>query len=205
MLKKLAMLLFCLVLSATAVAQGVDTRAPDTLIHEVSNQVLATLRANPAVKGSEVNRINALIDELIAPHSDFGRTTAISLGRHWNTASAAQKRDLEREFRSLLVLVYAGGLRGFGDQTVQFRPFRPGPDDDLAVVRTYVINRGQPIQVDYRLYKSANGWKIFDVNVAGLWLTEAYRSQFAPILNDGGVANLIKVLREKNASLAKAG
>ena len=192
-----------LVAPTLSMEQTIDARAPDVLIQDISKQVLATLRANPSIKSADPARVNALIDELISPHTDFARTTQATLGRYWAQATPDQRRDLEREFRNLLVLVYAGGLRNFGNQTMQFRAFRGDLNDDQVVVRTYVVNKGEPIQVDYRLYKSATGWKIFDVNVAGLWLTEAYRSQFAPLLDRGGVTGLLKDLREKNASLAR--
>lgn len=184
-------------------AQAVDARAPDVLIREVSQQALTALRNNPSVKAGDIARINKLIDDLITPVADFGRTTQVTVGRYWREATPEQKQQLERQFRDLLILIYAGGLRNFGDQQIQFRPYRPGPDTDDAVVRSFVINKGQPVQVDYRLYKGSAGWKIYDVNVAGLWLTEAYRNQFKPILDQGGVAGLLKALTEKNAALEK--
>jgi phospholipid transport system substrate-binding protein len=208
-LKKLhAVVLGFFMLGAVWAAQAaqpvVDTRPPDVLIREVSSQALAALRANPSVKSGDIARINQLIDEQLAPYVDFSRTTQITVGRHWASASAQQREQLARELRTLLVLVYAGGLRNFGDQRVEYRPFQAAPDETDVVVRTFVINKGQPVQVDYRLHKTPAGWKIYDVNVLGLWLTEAYRNQFAPILNEGGVPNLLKALETKNATLYKS-
>lgn len=185
--------------STAASAPAVDPRAPDVLVREVSQQALAALRNNPAAKSGDPGIVNRLIDQLITPWADFAQTTAICVGRHWRSATPEQRVLLEREFRELLVMIYAGGLRNFGNQTLQFRTFRPDPDPDQAVVRTFVLNKGEPIQVDYRLHKTAAGWKIYDVNVAGLWLTEAYRNQFKPILDEGGVPALLKVLEEKTA------
>lgn len=190
--------------AAAPAAGAVDTRAPDVLVKEISAQALAALRANPSVKSGDIARINRLIDELITPYADFSRTTAITVGRYWRDATPEQKIQLEREFRDLLILIYSGGLRNFGDQAVQYRPFRPGPDEDEAVVRTFVLNRGEPVQVDYRMHKNPNGWKIYDVNVAGLWLTEAYRTQFAAVLQQGGIPNLLKTLADKNSALEKS-
>lgn len=199
----LSFLLSGLFWSGQAAQPLVDTRPPDILIREISTQALAALRANPSVKSGELSRINQLIDEQLAPHTDFLRTTQITVGRHWSDASPQQRDLLARELRTLLILIYAGGLRNFGDQTVEYRPFRASPDDTDVVVRTFVINKGQPVQVDYRLHKTPAGWKIYDVNVFGLWLTEAYRNQFAPILNEGGIPQLLKALQEKNAELNK--
>lgn len=201
----LSVLLSGMFWSAQAAQALVDARPPDILIREVSTQALAALRANPSVKSGDINKINQLIDEQLAPYTDFLRTTQITVGRHWRDASPEQRELLANELRTLLIHIYAGGLRNFGDQTVEYRPFRASPTATDVVVRTYVINKGQPVQVDYRLHKTPAGWKIYDVNVFGLWLTETYRNQFTPILNEGGPARLLKVLQEKNSGLNKTG
>jgi len=194
------LMVFAVVLS-TAGAHAADTRAPDQLIREISQNVMATIRENPEVRAGDVERINSLIDERLAPFSDFERTTQITVGPKWREASPEDRKQLVTEFRSLLVLVYSGALRNFRDQTIQLRPFRAAPNDTDVVVRTAVNYQGNAVQVDYRLYKTPDGWKIYDVNVLGLWLTEAYRNQFRTHLNEGGVPQLLKVLQNHNRSL----
>lgn len=189
------------VMLSTAAVQAADTRAPDELIREISQNVMKTIRENPEVRGGDVDRINALIDERLAPFSDFERTTQITVGPKWREASTDDRKQLVAEFRNLLVLVYSGALRNFRDQVIQFRPFRAAPTDTDVVVRTAVVHQGNPVQVDYRLYKTPDGWKIYDVNVLGLWLTEAYRNQFRTHLNEGGVPQLLKVLQNHNRTL----
>jgi len=202
MFKSLQAILLSLMLSGVSWAQpAVDTRPPDLLVREVSEQVLATLRADKSATAADITRINQLIDQQLAPHTDLERTTQITLGRHWANASPQQRSLLSQEVRTLLVLVYAGALRNFSDQTIEYRPFRAAPGDTDVVVRTFVVNKGNRIPVDYRLYRTPLGWKVYDVNVTGLWLTEAYRNQFAPILNEGGVERLLQVLQERNLQL----
>jgi phospholipid transport system substrate-binding protein len=74
-----------------------------------------------------------------------------------------------------------------------------------VVVRSEIRGRGEPIQLEYRLEKTpgqGSGWKIFNLNVLGVWLVETYRSQFAQELNAKGVDGLISTLAERNRSNA---
>ena len=76
------------------------------------------------------------------------------------------------------------------------------------MVRTEVRGRGEPIQLDYRLEKTpgqGSGWRIYNLNVLGVWLVETYRNQFAQEINSKGVDGLIAALAERNKTNAKKG
>jgi len=89
------------------------------------------------------------------------------------------------------------------DQTVELKPMRASPEDKEVVVRTEVRGgRGDPIQLDYRLEKTDADWKIYDVNVLGVWLVEQYRSSFAQEIGANGIDSLITKLVEKNKAAA---
>jgi phospholipid transport system substrate-binding protein len=94
-----------------------------------------------------------------------------------------------------------GELKG---QTFQFRPSRAKPTDTEVVVRSEVRGRGEPIQLDYRLEKTPQGWKVYDLNVLGVWLGETYRTQFAQEITKNGVDGLITFLAQRNQSNAAA-
>ena len=127
-----------------------------------------------------------------------------TLGRHWRTATPEQQKRLQEEFKILIVRTYSGALREVKDQTVQLKPFRGSPDDKEVVVRTEVRGGAEPIQLDYRLEKAGDGWKIYDVNVLGIWLVENYRNSFAQEIGSVGIDGLITKLAEKNKAAAKS-
>ena len=81
---------------------------------------------------------------------------------------------------------------------------RGGADDSEVVVRTEVKGKGEPIQIDYRLERTPEGWRIYDVNVLGVWLVENYRNSFAQDISAGGIDGLIAKLAERNKA-AKGG
>jgi phospholipid transport system substrate-binding protein len=176
--------------------------APDVLVRDLSNEVLATIKADKALASGDVNRVQKLVDEKVLPYVDFGKMTQLAVGRGWRQATPEQRAALTREFRTLLVWTYSGALSQVTDHQVQLRPFRAQPGDTDVVVRTSVVaSRGDPIQLDYRLEKTEAGWKIYDVNIIGVWLVENYRTQFASQINASGVDGLIKTLTDRNKQL----
>ncbi|HET9024203.1 MAG TPA: ABC transporter substrate-binding protein [Burkholderiaceae bacterium] len=178
------------------------TATPDVLVRDLSNEVLATIKADKALASGDVNRVQKLVDEKILPYVDFQKMTQLAVGRGWRQATPEQRSALTREFRTLLVRTYSGALSQVTDHQVKLRPFRAQPSDtDVLVGTNIVATRGDPIQLDYRLEKTDAGWKIYDVNILGVWLVENYKTQFASQLNNGGVDGLIKTLADRNKQL----
>jgi phospholipid transport system substrate-binding protein len=172
--------------------------APDALIKQVSTEVIDTVKGDKAIQAGDVAKIIALVDSKVMPHVNFQRMTASALGRHWRTATPEQQKRLQDEFKILIVRTYAGALTQVKDQTVQLKPLRAAAEDTEVVVRTEVKGKGDAIQLDYRLEKSGSDWKIYDVNVLGVWLVEQYRSSFAQEIGSVGIDGLITKLAERN-------
>ncbi|MDD0816295.1 ABC transporter substrate-binding protein [Curvibacter sp. HBC28] len=183
--------------------------APDALIKQLSTDVLETIKTDKAIQAGDTNKIITLVDTKIMPNVNFPRMTAAAVGPAWRQASAEQKARLQEEFKTLLVRTYSGALAQVSDQTISIKPLRAGADDADVVVRTEVRGKGDPIQLDYRLEKTPGvgaGWKIYNLNVMGVWLVETYRSQFATEINAKGLDGLIATLTERNkANNAKKG
>jgi phospholipid transport system substrate-binding protein len=195
--------LTALLLAAPALhAQAV---APDAFVKQVSTEVIDAVKADKAIQAGDVNRIRALVDAKVMPYVNFQRMMASSVGPQWRNATPDQQKRLLVEFQTLLINTYSGALTQVKDQAVVVKPLRAGAaDSGEVVVRTEVRGQGEPIQLDYRLEKAGEGWKIYDVNVGGFWLVEAYKGQFAKDLNAGGIDALITTLATKNKSLASA-
>lgn len=186
-----------------APAARAEAQAADEFVRKLSTEVIDAVKADKAIQAGDVPRIRSLVDAKVMPHVNFERMTSRSVGPQWRSATPEQKKRMLEEFKTLLVNTYAGALTQVKDQSVHVKPLRAASDDDL-VVRTEVRGRGEPIQLDYRLEKNGDGWKIFDVNVSGFWIVEAYKGQFAKDLSTGGMDALINRLAEKNKSTAVA-
>lgn len=185
---------FLALASFTALAQD----GPDQLIRRLSVDVLDTIKTDKEMQSGNVRKIVALVDDKVMPHVNFTRMTASAVGRAWRQATPEQQKRLQDEFKTLLVRTYAGALSQVKDQSIAVKPLRGSAADTEVIVRTEVIGRGDPIQLDYRLEKTADGWRIYDLNVLGVWLVETYRSQFAQEITARGIDGLITALAERN-------
>ena len=190
-------------LGAAAAEEGADA-----LIKRLSGEVLELIRADKAIQAGDVSRIIALVDSKVMPSVNFQRMTASAVGPAWRTATPEQQKRLQEEFKTLLVRTYAGALTQIVNQQIVIKPMRAAADDKEVIVRTEVRGQGDALQIDYRLEKISGegaGWKIYNINVLGVWLVETYRSQFAQEINAKGVGGLITTLSERNKANAKKG
>jgi len=188
-------------LGAASLVRAAD-EAPDALIKRVSSEVLDNIKSDQAVKGGDMSKVIGLVDSKIMPNVNFTRMTASAVGRNWRQATPEQQKRLQDEFKTLLIRTYSGALAQVNDQKINVKPLRAAAEDTEVVVRTEVLGRGDPVQLDYRMEKTASGWKIYDLNVLGVWLVETYRTQFAQEISAKGVDGLIASLSQRNKSNA---
>ena len=204
--------LFAVLVMSTSTLLALPVSAADEtadgLIKRLSTDVLDSIKTDKAIQAGDVSRIVALVDTKIMPNVNFQRMTASAVGPGWRQASPEQQKRLQQEFKILLVRTYAGALAEISDQSIFVRPMRAAAEDKEVVVRTEIKGRGDAIQLDYRLEKTPGegaGWKIYNLNVLGVWLVETYRSQFAQEINAKGIDGLIATLTERNKVNTKKG
>ena len=178
---------------------GIAQEAPDVLVRNVTQDVLQIIKTDKELQAGSLKKVFELVDNKILPHFNFTRMTALAVGRDWSKASPEQKQKLAAEFKILLVRTYANALVSYKNQMIDVKPLRFSPEDTDVTVRTEVKqSSGQPIQLDYSLYKKEGAWKVYDVVVAGASLVTNYRDTFAQEVRAGGLDGLIKTLAEKN-------
>lgn len=197
MLKRFLTVFTFVGMAAVGAAQAEATK-PEELIKQVSNEVIDTVKTDKAIQGGDVKKIMTLVDSKVLPHVNFRRMTASAVGRYWRQATPEQQQRLQEEFKVLLVRTYSGAIAQVRDQVVELKPMRAKPEDTEVIVRTEVKGKGDPIQLDYRLEKAGDAWKIYDVNVLGVWLVENYRNSFAQEISANGIEGLITKLAERN-------
>lgn len=203
MLKKLCALALAAVSVALMNPASAQEEAPDAMIRRISQEVQAIAKSDQAIQGGNMSRMVSVVEEKILPYVNFERMTSLAAGRFWRQATPDQQKQLIAEFRSLLIYTYSGALSQVRDQKIEFRPLRLDAGATDAEVRSRVIQpQGDPILLNYRVEKTASGWKMYDVNVMGAWLVEAYKNTFATEIGKGGIDGLIKVLADKNKQLA---
>lgn len=183
-----------------AFAQGA-VMAPDVLARNVTDEVLQILRTDKDLQSGNQRKARELIETKIAPHFNFAGMTRLALGRNWSAATPEQRKQLVAEFRALLVQTYTASLILFKDQKIEYRPLKMAPTDTDVIVRSLVRGSGEPVQVDYDMEKTDEGWKVYNVKIGGVSLVENYRGTFNTEVTKNGIDGLIKTLREKNRAL----
>jgi phospholipid transport system substrate-binding protein len=192
--------------SAFAAPAWAADEAPDAFVRRFTSEMIDLVRNDKMIKAGDMNYIASVVDSRVLPHLNFQRMTAAAVGPGWRQTTPEQKNRLQEEFKILLVRTYSGALTQISDQTVTVRPLRGAATDTEVLVRSELKGRGDPIQLDYRLEKTPGqgaGWKIYNLNVMGIWLIDTYRSQFAEEINAKGIDGLINTLAERNRSNAK--
>lgn len=197
-------LLAALLFTATGVQSALaQAEAPDALVKRVSTDVLDAVKADPSIQAGDVDSIVKLVDAKILPVFDFERMTASAAGPKWREATPDQQKALQAQFRILLIRVYSGALAQARDRTITTRPMRDAVTDKEVVVRSEVRGRGDPVELDFRLANEGASWRIFDMNVGGVWLVENYRSTFSQEIAAGGVDGLVAKLAAKNKAAVR--
>ena len=185
----------------TVAASAVASTPPDpsNFVRQLGASLLNEARADGRVAAGDKERVLALVDAKLLPHVDFARMTAEAVGRPWRDATPAQRQALQQAFKTLLIRTYAGAIARASDMQWTVFPTRDPNATDLVVRAELRPEKGEVLNMAYRLNWQADaGWKIYDLNVLGIWLVEVYRGQFARPLASGGVAALIQALEQLN-------
>jgi len=203
-LSPLAAVVMVSAVHAQTVQPGDLKATPDRLVQAAVEGVIGTIQSNPDTRSGDLTKITAVVQKQFLPYTDFSRTTRLAVGSAWHTATPEQQKQLHEQFTTLLVRSYAVSLSQLREQNVKFRykPVQAASGANDVVVETRVINNGDEMQIDYRLQRAPNGWKIYDINMMGAWLIEVYRKQFADIVARSGVDGLVKYLITHNARQA---
>jgi len=194
------LLLLALVWGLNAPAVLANDTPPDVLARTTTQEVLTILKQDKDLQNGNQAKVYQLVEAKILPNFDFNRMTQLALGKHWPRATAKQKQALVTEFRNLLVRTYSSSLTAYTDQTIEFKPLTMKPDDTDVTVRSEIRQPGgQPIPINYSMYKTAFGWKVYDVTIDSVSLVTNYRASFANTIRQNGIDGLIKALADQSA------
>lgn len=193
-------------LAVSAWAQAQDI-APDALAKKVTEEVIAIIKSDKDIQAGNTKKVLDLVEAKVLPHFDFTRMTRLAVGAPWRQATSAQQQTLTNEFRTLLVHTYTSAFTQYRDQVIEYRPLKLQPGDSEVVVRSLIkqTTGADPIDVNYSMEKTDQGWKVYDVTIAGVSLVQNYRSSFSAEIQKGGIDGLISTLAAKNKTLSQNG
>jgi phospholipid transport system substrate-binding protein len=188
-----------------ALGAAADAVAPDVLVKNTANEVLEIIKKDKDIQSGDMRKVTSLAEEKILPHFDFERMSRMVLGKNWNRASKEQQEKFIGEFRSLLIRTYASALTKYRNQVIEYKPLRAQPTDTDVTVKTQIVQPGgQPLPIDYSLWKKDDAWKVYDVVIEGVSLVTNYRGQFSTEVKQSGMDGLIQRLADKNRQPSSA-
>lgn len=203
-MKKLLFTLLPVLALVCAMPARADANPVD-FVRDNSKQVLDLLKKED---GRNTRKIRDQVEAVVIPKFDFKRMTAYAVGKNWRIATPDQQNQLAEQFQGLLVRVYASTMTRYKNAIIDVKPNAILNNNGAeATVRTAVSlpsNSSQkPVSIDYTLYKTPQGWRVYNVTVEGASIVTAYRNQFDTEIRTNGVDGLIKSLKDKNAKLAQ--
>ncbi|MBI3530799.1 MAG: ABC transporter substrate-binding protein [Betaproteobacteria bacterium] len=188
-----------LIVTAFPVSSEDQSLAPDVLVRNVVTDVLAAIRNTPSGDRESREKALAFAKQKILPHIDFERMTRLAVGRAWRSADARQREALVAQFGTLITRVYSAAIDAYDGHETQVDSLQLSAGDNDVIVRSRFKKTGaQPVEVNYAMWKSAEGWKVYDISVENVSLVITYRSQFGEEIARGGINGLIGSLAEKN-------
>lgn len=196
-MKRLAITVLALFFAVTANAAD---EAPDKLVQKVSARIIDLIKTNRDAYARDHQKLYAMVDKEVLPYFDFRVMSRAVLGRYWREASEEQRDRFVKEFRDLLVRTYATALLKYTNEEIRMLPFRAEPGDKQVLVRTEVVQGGggSNVPIHYSFFRSNEGWKVYDVSVAGVSLVTNYQSAYAEKIRAQGLDALIKSLADAN-------
>ncbi len=177
---------------------------PDKIVQQTASQMLSAVSSQRAELQQHPDELYGLIGKILLPHFDLGYASRLVLGPYWRTATPAQRQAFQQAFYKYLVHSYANRLLqgNYSDRNLQVDPWRGSAQDNHAMVRSRVLRaNAPPVQVDYAMVRTKDGWQAFDVSIEGISYVMNYRNQFGPEIQQKGMDELIKRL---NAGAEKA-
>ena len=177
-----------------------DIVAPDVILKQTSDEVIAELKANREDYKKNPDKVYDLVNEYILPHLDQVTIAKLALGKNWRTATREQKLEFIEEFRNLLIRTYGKSLSEFSDQEINYFPVKMKQGDKKVVVKSEVLQPGGPsIPVSYRMRIKDDAWLVYDLSIDGVSLVTSYRGTFDQEVRKGGIDGLLKYLKNKKA------
>jgi phospholipid transport system substrate-binding protein len=192
--------LFFMTLLRVSSAYSQDLLPPQQAIQDASDKLHQRLQ-DPTFK-NDFTKITQFVNEVIYPHTDFDKISALVLGKIWKTATPEERERFKHEFQTLLVRTYSRAFLEFKEWSVRFLPIDMESGSNKVIVKTEVLQPGiQPVGVNYRMFLSETGqWKAYDIMIEGVSLVTNYRTTFSnEVQQKGSLGAVIDSLAKRNA------
>tara|TARA_Y200000002_G_scaffold382645_1_gene400487 strand:+ start:7912 stop:8493 length:582 start_codon:yes stop_codon:yes gene_type:complete len=193
MIKKISTFLLFVLVTSTAYT----SESPDDFLKKSVEEVSALVSKHKERFEEDEEFLRSKMNLVVMPKLDITLMSKIILGKNiWTGMSSQQKADFIQAFKYRMTSTYMKSITAFDGEKIEFLPYIPGKKDKIALVKSkYLIAAGN-IDVDYRLIKNIDGWRVYDIIFEGISLMKNYRADFREHVKKNGIDSLIKSLRQ---------
>jgi phospholipid transport system substrate-binding protein len=172
---------------------------PVDAVKKTVDEVISILEDPAWKKPEKKEERRKLLEQTIAQRFNFAEMAKRSLGAEWAKRTPEEQKEFAANFQTLLSNTYIGRIEAYSGEKVQYK--KELNDGEYAEVQTHVDTGKDVIDINYRLQKNSEDWRVYDVVVEGTSLVQNYREQFKRILNKNSFAELSKMLRDKSSNI----
>lgn len=187
-------------LLALFLGASIAAKSPVPMLESSADKILQTLQANKSSLKANPDIIYSAVKKYLLPNVDVRGMSRSVLGRQaWRKASPSERKAFTRAFTKLVIKTYATPLAEYSDEKVKFLPVRGNPSGRFVRVNSVIVrSNGKNIPLSYSLVSKKGQWKVYDLSVEGVSLLQSFRSQFAQVLQNSNMKNLIQQMERKN-------
>lgn len=191
-------------LSVAKVAAA-ELQAPQLAIEKASNQLKSKLQDENFTK--DFAKINEFVEQVIDPHMDFDKISSLVVGKFWRKATREEKKNFQKEFKTLLVRTYSRAFIDFDDWSIRFLPLnmetavKTVKNTQAVIVKTEILQPGKrPFSINYRMWMVNDKWKVYDIMIEGISLVKNYRTSIGARVKQPGasLATVTDYLAKRN-------
>jgi len=173
---------------------------PVVMLKRVTDQVMRTLKQNQDSYRSNPTKIYGLVNGFIVPHADFEEMARWIVGKNaWTRASPHTQQVFVQALKNLVIRTYSRSLLNYTNHNIDFLPLRESPNNKKRIQVSSIVRDGSRVlRLDYRLIDSTSGWKVYDIIIEGVSLTQGYRAQFSDDVRRNGVEGALARMRQQD-------
>ncbi len=200
-LRKIVFFLGALLLLGIQSYRTMALEDPVQMLQHVSHGVMSQFKNQANHLKKHPSELYAIVDQAVFPHVDFVEMARWVVGRNaWKDANDRVRQAFIAEFKTLVVRSYAHSLLEYSAYTFEFLPLRTNPQSHKRLeVTSLVKGDGRVLNMEYRLLRDHESWKVYDIIFENVSLVQGYRAQFSEDIQRNGVEAVVQTLRKKNA------
>ena len=184
--------------AALADAPAAAQLGPQEQMESVARELFAALDANRVAIRKDADKAFPLVDKILLPHFDTDYAAQLVLAQSWRTATPDQRKRFINAMYYALLRTYGGAIGDFTADRFKMLPFRGDLSAPSVTVSTTVTrSSGAVIPVAYRVHKTADGWKVFDVVIEGISYVKNYRTDLGAEIAQKGLDAVIARLEKE--------